>query len=61
MEKTSGSTNIMKVEFNIIGTVLVSCGNDSIMKVWKTDYNKHWTCVSKIQDLDNNGEMDEEL
>ena len=57
--KGAEKVKVLRVQWNIIGTILVSSGEDNEVKVWKGDYNQNWSCVSKIKDLqEGNNQLD---
>jgi len=43
------SVRVMKVQWNLIATVLITSTDDNKLKMWKRDYNKNWNCVNTIQ------------
>ena len=40
--KGATGTDVMKVEWNITGTVLSSCGDDGRIRIWKEDHLGKW-------------------
>lgn len=42
------NAEVWKVEWNVTGTMLSSSGDDGIVRLWKSDFDGNWICVSTI-------------
>lgn len=45
---THHNSQIWRVEWNVTGTMLASSGDDGTVRMWKSDYEGNWVCVSTI-------------
>ncbi|KAI9915856.1 hypothetical protein PsorP6_006968 [Peronosclerospora sorghi] len=41
-------SEVWRVEWNVTGTMLVSSGDDSTVRMWKSDFEDEWACVNTI-------------
>ncbi|CAM9768876.1 unnamed protein product, partial [Heterosigma akashiwo] len=42
------NAEVWRVRWNVTGTVLASSGDDGQVKLWRTDYQASWQCISSI-------------
>ncbi|EED86731.1 predicted protein, partial [Thalassiosira pseudonana CCMP1335] len=41
-------TQAWRIQWNVTGTVLASSGDGGVVKLWKSDFQGRWKCVSEI-------------
>jgi nucleoporin SEH1 len=41
-------SEVWRVEWNVAGTMLASSGDDGTVRMWKSDHQGNWACVSTI-------------
>lgn len=41
-------SQVWRVEWNVTGTMLASSGDDGTIRMWQSDYQGNWVCVSTV-------------
>lgn len=44
----TGDSEVLRVGWNVTGSVLVCSGNKGVVKLWKSDTRGNWRCVSEV-------------
>lgn len=48
LEDIAQQTEVWRAEWNVLGTVLATSGDDGCVRLWRSNFRGKWACVSEV-------------